>query len=43
MSEKQEKKIFIQYVNEFGLTVTIKVTHEHLVRLTEKFTIYILK
>lgn len=40
---KQEKKLLIQYTNDQGLTITAKVTHEHLIELSKKFTIYILK
>ena len=43
MSAKQEKKILIQYINEYGLTVTAKVTHEHFIRLAKQFEINILR
>jgi hypothetical protein len=40
---KNEKKLVVQYVNETGQIITARVTHEHLVRLLEKYTVTILK
>jgi len=38
-----EKKILITYTNAFGVSVTAKVTQEHLNRLAQKFTVYLIK
>lgn len=40
---KEEIKLLVQYVNEQGLTVTAKVTHEHFIRLAQQFEINILR
>ena len=43
MKPKNEIKILITYVNEHGLSITAKVTQEHLERLAQKFTVYLIK
>jgi hypothetical protein len=43
MKPKHEVKILITYINEFGVSVTAKVTQAHLDRLAQKFTVYLIK
>lgn len=43
MKPKHEVKILITYTNEFGVSVTAKVTQEHLNRLAQIYTVYLIK
>ena len=38
-----EKKILITYTNAHGVSVTAKVTQEHLNRLAQIYTVYLIK
>jgi hypothetical protein len=40
---RAEKKILVTYVNAHGLQVTAKVTQEHLNRLSQIYTVYLIK
>jgi hypothetical protein len=43
MKTEQEKKILITYTNAYGVSVTAKVTQEHLNRLSQIYTVYLIK
>jgi len=38
-----EKKILVTYLNANGVQVTAKVTQEHLNRLAQIYTVYLIK
>ena len=43
MKPKHEVKILITYTNAQGVSVTAKVTQEHLNRLAKIYTVYLIK
>jgi hypothetical protein len=43
MKPKHEVKILITYIDNVGNQITAKVTQEHLERLAQKFTVYLIK
>jgi hypothetical protein len=43
MKPKHEVKILITYTNAYGVSVTAKVTQEHLNRLSQIYTVYLIK
>jgi hypothetical protein len=43
MPHEKEQKILITYLNAYGVQVTAKVTQEHLNRLSQIYTVYLIK